>query len=85
MEERLSTIDNTDGVPAENEKPPNDRGNQHESERVTITDNQRKAGSSDLLGGWLQKADMLISIGFVFDIHETQRREQHVRGSVLSG
>ncbi len=41
--QQLSTNDNADGVSAENEKTPNDRENQHKSERVTITDNHRKA------------------------------------------
>ncbi len=44
--QRLSTIDNADGVPAENDKPPNDRGFQHKSESLTTIEKRRGRDSN---------------------------------------
>ncbi len=41
--QRMSKIDNADGVPAEKEKPPNDRGISCKSDQLRVADNQRQA------------------------------------------
>ena len=41
--QRLSTNDNADGIPAEKEKPPNDRGISHKSKPLRVADNHSQA------------------------------------------